>query len=182
MHEFFVTLVLYLYEAYTCFPSLYQVTNIFGAPVNVHSSINFLLIGIVWSLSFVTKWAGSVKDIVRKNNWRQINGLMIVWASHNIKKYILFSCKWGWRTFQAQKTILTCCYSNLSLAYISSIGIADFTWVYACSIWFGVMKTFHDAGISCNLCIVSVRGIQLFAILIPSDKHFRGSLKFTLKS
>lgn len=59
IHKFSVTLVLYLYEAYSCFPSLYHVTNNFGAPVKVHSSLNLLVIGKTVSVNLFRKHGGS---------------------------------------------------------------------------------------------------------------------------
>lgn len=56
-----VVVMLYLYEAKTCWPSLNQFTVILGVPVYVHSSVNGLPFSMDTSFSFFEKAAGSAQ-------------------------------------------------------------------------------------------------------------------------
>lgn len=44
------------------------------------------------------------------------------------------------------------------------------------------MKTFQNAGVICDFCIVAVRCIKLSAIFEPGHKQFLGSTECALKS
>lgn len=63
MQELSVVVMLYLYEAKICWPSLYQLTVILGVPLYVHSSVNGLPFSTDTSFSFFEKVAGSEEHI-----------------------------------------------------------------------------------------------------------------------
>ena len=77
---------------------------------------------------------------------------------------------------------LTWCCVDLSMTDISSIRIANFTRVNSRSLSVAGVQTLQDTGLSNDLCVVSVRSIELFAILVPSDKHLRSSSEGALES
>lgn len=62
MQELSVVVMLYLYEAKICWPSLYQLTVILGVPAYVHSSVNGFPFSTDTSFSFFEKAAGSERQ------------------------------------------------------------------------------------------------------------------------
>lgn len=70
--------MLYLYEAKTCWPSLYQLTAILGVPVYVHSSISGLLFSTDTSFSFLEKAAGSGQNTSSKSGQQGENMVLHV--------------------------------------------------------------------------------------------------------
>lgn len=86
MHEFLVTFVLYLQETQSCLPSLYHVTYVFLGPVNVHSSLSFLLIGMEMSFSVYTK-----QGVSEQNGFQYIFALRRKCNNVHIKTKNIFS-------------------------------------------------------------------------------------------
>ena len=89
-----------------------------------------------------------------------------------------FKC---WEDKQKHFLILTCHHSDLSMANIRSTFVRDFTRVSSCSFCVALMKAFQYAGVRSGLSIISIGSVQLFAILIPCDKHLLGSFEGALK-
>ena len=61
------------------------------------------------------------------------------------------------------------------MADVSAMGIANFTGVFPRGVFIALMKTLHDAGVPNDLCVVSVRGVELLAIFVPSHKELRSA-------
>ena len=72
-------------------------------------------------------------------------------------------------------SVPTCHYADLSMADVGARGIVNFTGVPSRSVFVALMKTFQDAGVLNDFCVVSVWSVELLAILVPSDKQLRRS-------
>lgn len=68
----------------------------------------------------------------------------------------------------------TCYRSNLGMADVSSVRVGYFAGVPSRCIFVALMKTLQDTGVSNDLGVVPVGGIQLLAILVPCDEQLWG--------
>ena len=78
--------------------------------------------------------------------------------------------------------IQTCHCCDLSMASIRSKLVCYFTRVFSSGFFVAFMQTLQDTGVSNHFSVVSVWGIELLVILVPSDKHFGGPSESALKS
>lgn len=61
------------------------------------------------------------------------------------------------------------------MADVSSLRVRYFTRVLPRGVTVAFMKTLQDTGVSNDLCVVPIGGIQLLAILVPCDEQLLGS-------
>ena len=88
----------------------------------------------------------------------------------------------SWNSILPMQDIrLTCYHRDISVAELGSIWIADFTGICSRRIFVALMKTLHGARVSCDFSVVSVWGVELLSIFVPSHKHFWRSIKGALK-
>lgn len=86
-------------------------------------------------------------------------------------------------SFQETKDKLhTCHCSNLGMTDVTSERVGYFTGVPSRCVLATFTKTLHNTGVSNDLCVVFVVGVELLSVLIPCDKQLWRSLECALQS